>query len=968
MADLEERFRSLSRAPAPDVWDDARERTPRSLPAQPRAPRIATMIVAFSVATAGIGGGLIVLAGGLSDRPAAVPDEGRIAFVAPGGGTWQLYSVNADGTDLQQLTHVSSPSLASNPVWSPDGTEIAYTLRISDTDSADMWVANADGSDAHAIAQGMHVHGLTWSPDGTKIAFSGAKPETANRIWIVRTDGYNAHTLTLCEEPECLEDSSPAWSPDGRTVAYVRRSGAGAVAPYSIFLMPTDRDADLATIPLDDATYATDLVWSPDGSTLAFTMTRGAETGIFTIAGDGSGLRHLDAPPSAQAPAWSPYGGRIAFQGYAPGTVRDTLYTMDADGSRVRQISGLPREAISPTWTVSPSMTPTPSPGALASNGAIAYSMDGELWTIEPDGTGARRIDVEAGVGGISWAPDGRRLAFDLANGGEGSCRCDVFTANADGSDVVRLTNDGWSRLPAWSPDGGRIAYSDQRDGGSQIVLMRTDGSDARQVTRGSGFSLRPAWSPDGSKIAFESVMNRNADIYVMDADGTDPTRLTDDEAGDRSPVWAPDGSQIAFTSSREPSGVYVMDADGSNQRLVVPDQDVDNLGIAWSPDGTALALASDRGEGFGRAIYVFELASGKLTQLTERGAIWGPAWQPLVPETGPAVVEPSTVEATVTDTIRVASYPNAIAVGEGSVWISAPADDDSGMGEVVRIDPDTGEIVARIGPLASPTWEVGGGGMAVGLGSVWVTGNGDAGTGAEVLVQRIDPATDEVADVIPLGAGNAADVWADETGIFALYWSGDARTMRVARIDPATLAVTAAGSVPAIWSQTIFTGNGSVWVLGTDATQHGGNFPDTLWRLDPASLDIVGTTELGDAVWIPSTSPETMWIRTEDGVRRVDLASGEPVGKPIAPFPGCCTNPFVADGNGGVWYATSGDAGESSRIVHVDAGGVVDATGQITADDDVWGGITYAFEPATRTIWVLHYRHSVTVIRVSVG
>jgi WD40-like Beta Propeller Repeat len=324
--------------------------------------------------------------------------------------------------------------------------------------------------------------------------------------------------------------------------------------------------------------------------------------------------------------------------------------------------------------SVSPSPGSSPPVIAPKSNGVIAFSAAGELRTVDPNGSSVDSIDVgRDGVGGISWSPDGLRLVFDATYYGDGAPKGgyqDIFAADADGSNVEQLTDNEGSRLPAWSPDGSRIAYTHQGpDGGSQIFVMNADGSGQTQLTSGDGFSLRPNWSPDGSRVAFESVVDRNSDIFVMEADGSGVARLTSDPSHESNPVWSPDGLEIAFTSDRHPSGVYVMEADGTGERLRISDDDVANLGIAWSPDGHALALSSDRGAGFGRAIYVLDLGSGSLEQLTERGAIWGPAWQPLPqgrvqPLTGPSASAPAPL------TQGTAQFDP-----EDGVWLLSPRD-----------------------------------------------------------------------------------------------------------------------------------------------------------------------------------------------------------------------------------------------------------------------------------------------------
>lgn len=174
----------------------------------------------------------------------------------------------------------------------------------------------------------------------------------------------------------------------------------------------------------------------------------------------------------------------------------------------------------------------------------------------------------------------------------------DIYTINADGTDIKQLTsNQGRNRFPSWSPDGSKIVFAStrRRRNTLDIFVMNADGTNTVIITQIPGWNGHPVWSPDGSRIAFETARDKNFEIFIMNADGSDPVNLTNNQAHDSKPCWSPDGSKILFVSQRDGNQeIYVMNADGSNQVNLTQDGGRDTMPY-WSPDGTKIAYVSDR-------------------------------------------------------------------------------------------------------------------------------------------------------------------------------------------------------------------------------------------------------------------------------------------------------------------------------------------------------------------------------------
>jgi Tol biopolymer transport system component len=175
-----------------------------------------------------------------------------------------------------------------------------------------------------------------------------------------------------------------------------------------------------------------------------------------------------------------------------------------------------------------------------------------------------------------------------------------LWTMNADGSDL-RAVGDGqrgW--YIEWSPDRSHLIFDLPVDGSEHIATVRIDGSEYTQLTTGDGFFADPAYSPDGATIAYAyapdaTVEPDSASLWLMDADGENPRALLSetDSGSDWEPVYSPDGAQIAFTrqvAGEEgiTSAIHIVNADGTGVRALTPFDDyVEHP--RWSADGQTI-------------------------------------------------------------------------------------------------------------------------------------------------------------------------------------------------------------------------------------------------------------------------------------------------------------------------------------------------------------------------------------------
>ncbi|MBA2558359.1 MAG: PD40 domain-containing protein [Propionibacteriales bacterium] len=294
-------------------------------------------------------------------------------------------------------------------------------------------------------------------------------------------------------------------------------------------------------------------------------------------------------------PADSPtagIGGDIAFQSARAGKGCCRIFTMQANGTDVR----------SPLPTVSPSYDPAWSPdGSKLAFASFAHRNNFEIYVAEArPGAPGPRLSIlthdKSRDSSPAWSPDGQRLAFVSDRAGS----YDVWRMDSNGDNEVDLSGNAANDCgcfepffvfaqPAYSPDGSKIAStSDLADPGNNldVFTMDADGSHVQRLTSNAAVDAEADWSRDGREIAFASGRDGDLEIFVMNADGSGPASLTRNGATDTQPDWSPDGARFAFTSDRDGNPeIYVMRSDGSRQHNITHNPAIDER-PDWRPTG----------------------------------------------------------------------------------------------------------------------------------------------------------------------------------------------------------------------------------------------------------------------------------------------------------------------------------------------------------------------------------------------
>jgi eukaryotic-like serine/threonine-protein kinase len=458
-------------------------------------------------------------------------------------------------------------------------------------------------------------------PLGRRVALVGvAAVGAAAALWLFaggwRADPLNSNAplriTPLTSYPGV--ERSPAFSPDGRQIAYV----SGRLGTFDIFVQLLGAGEPLRLTSTPD--WDMSPVWSPDGRYIAFLRGRGAGLGFYVVPALGGVERRISSAfgwrfggVMTQAIDWLPDGNAIAIVDKASDRDPWSVYLLASDSGERRRVTKPPDG-----WDGDQFVTVSPDGRSLAFARLREFnSRTGHIYVVPINGGELVRLtSEEINVESLAWSPDGQQLLFPSAAAGgntsiwtipaAGGAPAPVNLAgnNARELAVARqgnrlvyaqltadhnvwripltaadngtarsgtperfLASNRMERVPRISPDGQRVSFRSDRSGRDEVWVSDMTGDRVVQVTTIGGTSNAPAaWSPDGRTLAFDSDAGGRTDVYLVNADGGTARALTTDNSREITPSWSHDGRWIYFTSDRTGMPeVWKISASGGN-------------------------------------------------------------------------------------------------------------------------------------------------------------------------------------------------------------------------------------------------------------------------------------------------------------------------------------------------------------------------------------------------------------------
>lgn len=460
--------------------------------------------------------------------------------------------------NITQLTHFLGS--AGHPSFSPDGTRVAFHWNGDERGDDDIYVMRIGAEDLHRLTKDpANDTNPAWSPDGRDIAFLRSVSNTQSALMMAPAIGGTERTVAVLPRVRSF-----TWSPDGQYIAYSLAASDNEFNPapdggISAISLSTGQ-----TLPITASAKGTGdshPSFSRDGRKLAFV--RRSDLWMLPIDGalrsTGPAVRLTFDSVGAQYPVWTRDGSSLIFAADRGVHGKLRKIAVDNPNAAPQEVGG--EDAFEPAIDAAGSRL-------VYSRSAVVDSLN----TIELCGAGCtpeapRKLVYSTKLArNPSYSPDGRRIAFESSRSGH----MEIWICDRDGSNPRQLTNLGGVPVgtPNWSPDGTQIVFDARLQTGSAILVIPAAGGAPRQLTSGSTEDLVPSWSHDGTRIYFCSKRTGTLQVWSMSAGGDGVIQIT--RNGGFRAVESHDGKLLYFSKGATNTAIWKIPAAGGEETLLI--------------------------------------------------------------------------------------------------------------------------------------------------------------------------------------------------------------------------------------------------------------------------------------------------------------------------------------------------------------------------------------------------------------
>jgi Tol biopolymer transport system component len=354
---------------------------------------------------------------------------------------------------------------------------------------------------------------IDWSPDGKSLAITEIAPDRIH-TWIALLSLADSSTQRLTSPSDQEADCSPAFSPDGSSIAFVR--GIAPDVASDLYVVPTS-GGEPKRLTQDNTWIFGAPAWTPDGRDLVFSSTRAGLARLWRVSASGGTPRPVvGVGLNAHDPSISRRGNQLVYQQIE---AKNNVWRLNLSEERIAQ---------GPPSIVIPDKGPQLARPHFSPDGSrIAFESDrmgyAEIWACNSDGSNCGELTALHGTAGaVTWSPDGRKIAFEFRP----KQHSEVYLAEVGGGAPALLETfpDADNGGPKWSRDGKWIYFYSNHGGSLQIWKMQPGGGSPIQVTTNGGVFGEESW--DGQFLYFAKLQVPG--LWKMPLPGGQESRLFD--------------------------------------------------------------------------------------------------------------------------------------------------------------------------------------------------------------------------------------------------------------------------------------------------------------------------------------------------------------------------------------------------------------------------------------------------------
>lgn len=467
-------------------------------------------------------------------QPSFSPDGAKIAYSSTGLTSSSRPAIYVKPVPSGTPTRLTSDTAEeTNPVWSPNGTQIAFFRYANGAHDPSVVLVPAKGGPERTIARvkdrRISRSTLAWLPNSNGLIVADDNLEDEHKNLSLFQLSLDGEKKLVTRPPPLQSDFEPTFSPDGRWMAFLR----GSYADYSNIWVEPAQGGNARPIT-SGANVISSLAWAPDSHNLIFSINSG---GLWRIGlNGGSPLSFLNTEGETEGLTVSHRNDRLAYvRNYESLNIWRVPIPGTSHSTPVKLLSSA-RDDFEPTFS------PDGSRLAFSSNRSGTY----QIWISGSDGSSPRQITFfeDSLVGSPTWSPDGTKVAYDARVNGN----ADIYVTDVRSGIRKRITDAASAEVvPSWSSDGAWIYFCSNRSGLRNIWKVPVLGGTPQQVTLNGGFECRQ--TPD-SKFLYYTKDTTISGIWRMPATGGSEEFIPELRNVYRFRYWALTGSGIYFVTA----------------------------------------------------------------------------------------------------------------------------------------------------------------------------------------------------------------------------------------------------------------------------------------------------------------------------------------------------------------------------------------------------------------------------------